>query len=169
MRICRNYCENCGIEYSWLASGFYDGDKSNFGTHKFCKGCSDIDKSYESLKSQDLNKIPKISIITNIETSEIDIETLLKWERQYVTEQRAKYPFYMTRIYATLARDLGDNKWETDRRGEVIGKEGEFKGRIYFYIYWPSEKENATILVKVRKSVETDEIINYITDYSQLV
>lgn len=81
MQIRGNYCENCGVQYHWLAAGFYDGDQS----------------------------------------------------------------------------------------GEVIGIEGKYKGRIYFYNYWPSEKEKAKILVKVRQNTKTKEIIEYIINHSQLV
>src|ERR1700749_4600953 len=132
MQIRYIYCQNCGIKYNWLASGFYDGDQSDFGTKTHCRECSNIIQHYENFKAIDLKFITLVSEIKYIPTNEVSINQLLQWENEDWELFKRENLFGMKRVYVNLARELPNGTWEQERKGEAIGK-GYFNDRIYFY------------------------------------
>jgi len=171
MRLVPNYCVNCGIEYRWMASGWGDiqaiSEFNKYGTSTHCYDCNLIILHYNKLMQNDLNKVDKISHIIDMPTNEVSLDQLLEWENLTEKENKLAYNSgnsmlpIMKQCYVNLSRINENNNWEFDKRGKVEGRD-KFNGRNYFYVYWPSEKDNATITVKVRQEIKTKKILEYI-------
>lgn len=166
MKICYNYCENCGIRYLWQASGSTiiketsSGEK--LGTGKHCYNCDLIYTHYHKLMQDELNKIEKKTIITYIETDEVNLKTLLEWDDLNYEEANKGSVFPLLRqCFPSLARQLPTGKFEVERIGKVEGREN-FKGKNYLYSYWPSEKDKAKVKVQIRQDTKTKQILEYI-------
>ncbi len=157
------YCQNCGDKYSYYASGHYFPE---YNHADYCATC-------RKAMLEAFAKIPQKSECTWIETDEIDLNTILKWEKEVsdeyetmIKEKEAKGEFCfprMRRVACSLARYEDMKFIEMQISGYVYGKDSK-EGRYYCYAYWPSEKEQnkARITVSVRLSIPDREILEYL-------
>lgn len=158
MRIAIHECKHCCVEYHFQWSGSYDAIDvpREYQDEKYCPEC-------KKAIVEALAKITKKFSYKDVQTDEVDLETLLRWEKEHIedykkTQEEAakegKVMFPMSkRILAGLANlETG----ERDIVNEVIGREDK-KGRIYIYSYWSSDKSRQRISVERRVNLITGE------------
>lgn len=156
----RVYCVNCGDQYTYWRSGYR---LPKYNLPEYCPTCEEARK--EAIQKA-LSVIPKKSKVISLETNEVDLDTLLKWEQDFF-EKDKKYQQEMrekgTPVFPTMKRvsfNLYDSKNnEYSLSGYVTGV-GDKEGRHYFYSYFPSRKNEAKITVSVRVDME-GKIIEY--------
>ena len=117
MRIGIVYCKNCGLKYSWQASGHYSLDTpKEYNDSEYCPECKKaiIDA---------LAPIEKKSIVKWIETDVVDFETLKRWESEMLEERKDKF-FHCTyweeqnevmSITTKVRVDMNDNILEYEK------------------------------------------------------
>ena len=157
MRIGIQDCKHCGVQYEAQYSG---------------ENVLDVPREYQDLEYcpeckkaivDALSTIPVKFEYKGVQTDEVDLETLLRWEKEIEDEraqqlEKGKMLFPVSRrIFAGLY-DSKNGEPQTIR--QVIGKEDK-KGRVYIYCYWPSDKINNTISVQRRVNLITGEPGDY--------
>jgi len=149
MEIAIHECKHCGEEYHFQWSGNYDAvdvPREHRDT-EYCPVCKKA--IYDALA-----KIPVKFKYEHVITDEVNLDTLLKWEKENDDEQSKNGGLIARRILA----GLWDSKTgESQKVREVIGRDDERKGREYFYCYWPSDPKNCIITVNRRVNQETKE------------
>ena len=148
-------CEHCGDEYPYQGSGSYDSDQVAHipREHRDSKHCPECKKAiYDALQ-----KIPVKFKYQSVNTDEVDIDTLLRWEEERNEENRKSGGLFAMRV---LAGTFNTITGESEKVREVIGREDK-KGRIYIYGYYPSKKSTARIMVERRVNQLTKEVGKY--------
>jgi hypothetical protein len=157
------YCINCGDQYTFYKSGNYF---PKYNDDQYCPVCKE---AYDNAIHNALSVIPKKSKTIWIETNEVNLDTILKWEKDIVDKHKKKeeemrekgMPIFplMKKVYA--------NMWDQETNehscsGSINTPEGIEK-RIYSYFYWPSKKQEAVIKVHVRVNME-GKILEYLNN-----
>ena len=160
MRICINYCINCGAEYDWQASGneWYVGHPIIYNDREYCPDCkkSIIDA---------LALIPIKSVKTWIDTDLIDLKTLLEWEKQWKDEEKAELlrnGNLLPRMQRVFSGLYSMDRNEHSKSGQVKGR-NEHSDKIFGYFYWPSTMEMGEhrITVLARMNATDGNLIKY--------
>jgi len=154
MRICIQYCKNCGAEYKWQASGSNWEVDRTYNDHEYCPEC-------KKAIIEALVKIPKKSELKWILTDLIDFDTLLEWEKLENQEVQERYEEKlkteeivlppMKRVFASL--------WDTEtnqhsRSFMVKGRE-EHKNKVFMGFYWPKDEDKEKkITVFIRQDMK---------------
>lgn len=148
------YCANCGDEYYYQGSGHGCHRRDN--NREYCPVC-------RIAMLDAFDTIPKKSVCKFIKTDEVDLKTILGWEKEEEKQKRKeqeKMGFFPVskRISVALFR-----KGEAQCCGFVKGRDG-LDGRYYHYAYWPSEKDDnkASITVSVRVRLSDQKILEYL-------
>lgn len=162
MRLAIHDCIHCGTEYTYQWSGSYDAvdTPKEYRDEKYCPECKE--KIVEALKDT-----PKKFAYQNIVTDEVDLDTLLRWEKEEEEEYKQKmkeaaasgqliFPKGMRVFAGTMNIKTG----EKDIIREVVGREDK-KGRIYIYSYWSSDKSRQRITVERQVNLITGEQLRY--------
>jgi copper chaperone CopZ len=108
-----------------------------------------------------LSKIPVKFEYKGVQTAEVDLETLKRWEEEFLEEQRvianSNTGGYMLpigrRVFAKLVKS---DFTESQVIEQVIGREDK-EGRIYVYSYWPSKIDECIISVQRKVNLITGE------------
>ena len=149
MRIAICRCKHCQIKYSWQASGNWNlNTPEDYNDSEYCPDC-------KKTIVDALSKIPKKRDKVSVETDEVDLATLERWEIEERNNHKGFPP--VKRVFATLYN------WDRQEHKIIRQVDGrdEHEGKVYIYNYCPSEKENCRILVDKEKNLETGEIIGY--------
>jgi len=160
MKIAIHYCINCGERYMFQWSGNYDAIPDVPKEYRDKDYCPECKKAIVDA----LTPITKKSEIKWLPTTEVDIDTLLKWEEELREKQIAEdnanstnHPVFPRgrRVWAGLYNtDIKENS----RQEQVMNPENR---RLYFYRFYPSKKNEAVITVQARVKFGTNEIIDY--------
>lgn len=162
MRIGICDCKHCGTEYEYQFSGSWDAIDvpREYRDREYCPEC--MQAVVGALKA-----IPRKFAYKDVETDEVDLDTLLRWEKEDRDEHEQKMKDFevqgkvllpkSVRIFAGL-RNLETGEHDIIR--EVIGREDK-KGRIYIYCYWSSDKSKQRITVERRVNLLTGELLQY--------
>ena len=152
MRVGVLECKHCGVEYDYQFSGSYDAIDTprEYQDEKYCPEC-------KKAIVDALNKIPVKFTYKDVETDEVDLQTLLRWEKETYEEHEQKIKnremlLPLARRVLVGLRNLKTG--EHDIVNEVIGREDK-KGRIYIYSYWSSDMSRQRILVNRRVELAT--------------
>jgi len=154
MRTTPNECGHCGIEYSFYWSG------QNIPTHNSDIYCTECEEARSEAVKKAFGKIPVLFKNEYIITDEVNLDTLLRLEKENFDELERKNkemvkekgnPYFplMRRVYASL---YDSKTGETSKSGGV-----SYNDRSYSYFYWPSKPEEAKIKVLERINVKTGE------------
>ena len=158
MLVTINECKHCGTEYNYQLSGSYNatGIPREYQDDRYCPECKQA--IVEALK-----KIPKKYAWKDVPTDEVDLDTLLRWEKEHVQDYEKKkeeaekegkviFPM-MKRVLVGLANL---KTGERDIVNEVIGREDK-AGRVYIYSYWSSDMSKQRITVERKVNLLTGE------------
>lgn len=154
MRLAIHYCVNCAAEYMHQWSGSYDATDipKEYQDKDYCPDC-------KKLIVDVLATVPKKTEIKWLVTDEVNLETLLLWEKEKAEEHQKKiddrtllFPLVRRALTSLTNVDTG----ETSVAGEVTKD-----GREYRYFYWPSKPEEAQITVKSRVDLTTGKVVAY--------
>lgn len=151
MRTSINYCINCGDQYKFQWSGNYDAVPEipkEYRNEYYCPECQKA--IFEALKP-----IEKKSEITWIDCTDLSLLDDLESEFKIIhqTPKDGSFPLMKRVFMSPFNTTLNEHK----RIEEV-----KYKGRTYVYSYYPSERNNALINTKVRVSLKTKEILEYL-------
>jgi len=142
MDIQNRYCENCGIDYRFQASGTIDqGFKT---TIRHCADC-------HSAMGEALSKIEIKSLVTWVKVNDINIDDLIQHNEKLIKDRpKNSFPL-LQRVYPEISnRDMTE---------QSITNEIRYNGATYWYTYFPSKKEQANINKKVRIDCKTGKVI----------
>jgi copper chaperone CopZ len=144
-------CKHCGTQYRFQASGYNPNQENENQDDKHCHDC-------KTAIIEALQKIPVKFGYKNVPTTEVTLNQLLKWEEEHEYRAAKRGGFSLAqRVFAALYRD-GEHQII---REVVGGDDDERYGRVYRYTYWPSEKENYTVVVEKRFNLITGEDVGY--------
>jgi len=133
-------CKHCGTDipdfYFYESSGI----SREYQDDEYCPECKKT--IIDALK-----KIPVKFAYKDVPTDEVDLETLLRWEKEHKDEINAKGGLHFVRVLVGL-RNIYTGEHDVVR--EVIGREDK-EGRTYIYSYWSSAMEDKS---KQRITVE---------------
>ena len=142
-------CKHCGTDIP----DFYFWEHSNisreYQDNEYCLECKKA--IVDALK-----KIPVKFAYEDVKTDEVDLDTLLRWEKEHKEEIDAKGGLHFTRVLVGC-RNLKTGEHDVVR--EVIGREDK-EGRVYIYSYWSSameDKSQQRITVERRVELATGE------------
>lgn len=160
MRTGNQECKHCGTTYTVQYSGSHDvtGIPREYQDKEYCGDCKKV-------IVEALSNVVKKFEYRHVETDEVNLDTLLRWEKENLEEYRilmdSNAPGYLLpqakRVFAHL---MNQEMTESQVIEQVIGRE-EKKGRIYIYCYWPSKRDECTITVEKRINLLTDEEVGY--------
>lgn len=151
MRTGINECKHCLDEYDVQFSGENVLDiPREYQDHEYCPEC-------KKAIVDALAKIPKKYAYKYVKTTEVDLDTLERWEQEKIDEINKKGGIHSIRVIATL---MNGKTGEHQKAREVIGREDKL-GRVYVYCYWPSKREECSITVQKRIKLDTGEEIRY--------
>jgi len=147
------YCENCGDQYKYQASGHYCLDTpQEYNDKEYCPECKKaiIDA---------LAPIEKKSIIKWIDAEGIDLKTIKRWEEEKIAERKFlegnQGPFLplMKRVFITPPGN------------DTIHIQGrEAYSHMFFHcLYNIKTNELVSLTTKVRVDLE-DKILEYLSD-----
>jgi hypothetical protein len=154
MRLAIHECKHCGEEYTHQWSGNYDAvdTPKEYRDQEYCPECK---KAIVCA----LITIPVKYAYKPVKTDEVDLDTLLRWEKENIEEKLKEYensPCFFPNIKRVFARAYSEERKEYQCIEQVIGREDK-SGRIYVYSYWPSDKSNYTTTVQRRVNLQTGE------------
>lgn len=155
--IVRNHdCKHCGVEYMHQWSGNYNatGIQREYRDEEYCPECK---KAIVDALSQ----IPVKFEYRGVVTDEVDLDTLLKWEKENLEEYRMLMDsnaagFLLPQGKRVFAKLANSDMTEHQSVEQVIGREDK-KGRIYIYCYWPSKINECSITVQRKVNLITGE------------
>jgi hypothetical protein len=144
-------CHHCGTEYKYQGSGSYEALDTPRALQD-AKYCSDCKKAINDA----LSIISKKFEYRYVHTNEVTLDTLILWDQLNREDMINKFLFpQIMRVFPTCSLN---GEYQIAR--EVIGRD-EFKGRYYYYSYWPSDKDNPIIKVEKRINLLTNEPVGY--------
>jgi hypothetical protein len=155
--IVRNHdCKHCGIEYVHQWSGNYNatGIQREYQDGEYCPEC-------KKAIVDALAIIPVKFEYKGVQTTEVDLETLKRWEEEFLEEHRVIADSNMRgnmlpisrRVFAKLVKS---DFTESQVIEQVIGRDDK-EGRIYVYSYWPSNIDECIISVQRKVNLITGE------------
>lgn len=158
MKIVIQECKHCGVEYHVQYSGSYDAIDTprEYRDGEYCPECK---KAIVDV----LKQIPVKFAYKNVETDEVDLNTLLRWEKERIDDHQQKIDNgeallpLARRVFSGL-RNIETG--EHDIVNQVIGREDKI-GRIYIYSYWSSDMSKQRILVNRRVELATGIVGKY--------
>lgn len=132
MIIAINRCKHCQIKYNWQASGSYWNldTPEEYNDKDYCPEC-------KKAIVDALSKIPKKREKVLVETDEVDLATLERWEIEERKNHKGLLP-PMKRVFASL---YNWDRQENSVTEQVNGRE-EHEGKVYIYNYWHQKKKN---------------------------
>lgn len=131
-------CDHCRVVYSFQASGHGCGRATN--DPHYCPDCKKV--VIEALKVVP----PKVERVW-VAVEDVDLSTVLEWEREHRRRCEEEGKIFVRRISAPLF-DLEGNR--TQRTGIVY-----HGGRIFQYRYWEGEEGDVEITEEMARDIET--------------
>ena len=163
MRLAIHNCKHCGTEYTHQWSGNYDAvdTPKELRDKDYCPDCKKV-------VNEALLLIPKKFDYKFVDTDEVDLDTLLRWEKEEAEEFQIKQEsnmagFMLPRMKRVFPSLVSHDLKESMKTEQVIGREDK-KGRKYIYSYWPSKPEQAKIRVEKYVNLITGEEVKYRLD-----
>ena len=147
MRVCINFCENCGVEYKFQASGNYWSLDTEEKYNDF-KHCSECKKAI----IEALIKIPKKTELRYIDTNEYSLDEYFLKDKEYVESFKNENNMFpiARRVFSGLVKD--------DFSDSTYTSEIKINGQKYIYSYWGNSKEFIKATKQVRWDLINDKI-----------
>ena len=145
MKVCLNFCKNCGAEYRYQASGSHwslDTPKE-YNDFDYCPECKKVIVDV-------LVKIPKKTEIRCIDTNDFTLDELLLKQEEYnntLKLQQNGFPTTQQIFLSVTKADLSDI---------TTTKKININNIDYYYTYWKKSKEVISIKKEVRWDLIND-------------
>lgn len=133
-------CKHCLDDYLYQYSGEPIGDiPRELKDDRYCPACKKVIVDALSI-------IPKKFEYKWIDTDEVDLDTLIRWEKEWLDVRKSSMLPLARRVFMSL---YDENRQEYSITREVNGRYDKI-GRTYIYSYWPSKKEDCKITRKMK-------------------
>jgi len=157
MKLAIHDCIHCGTQYTHQCSGSYDAVDTprEYRDKDYCPDCKKV--IFEALSN-----IPKKFEYKFVVTDEVNLETLLRWEKEEIEDAKkiGSHEWLLPKAKRIFASVMNQEMTETMKTEQVIGREDK-KGRRYIYSYWPSKPNECRITVEKKVNLITGEELNY--------
>lgn len=157
MRLANQECKHCGVEYETQYSGENVLEiPREYQDHEYCPEC-------KKAIVDALGTIPVKFDYKFVVTNEVNLNTLLKWEKDEEEEARVlreSNVWLLPKARRVFPSMMNQEMTESRKMGQVIGRD-EKKGRTYIYSYWPSKLSECTITVNKKVNLLTGEELSY--------